>query len=234
MQNKKHIQIAVDGPSGAGKSTLSRALAAELGCVYMDTGALYRAVALYFMRANVRIDEKEKIIAGLGEIKIGLEYQNGEQLVKLNGEDVSRLIRTPDISSAASRISAIPEVRRFLLAAQRNVAAANDVIMDGRDIGTVILPDADVKIFLTATAEDRAERRYLELLSRGEQTDYATVLAAVIRRDGDDASRDVSPLKPADDAVPVDTTGNTFEQSFELLKGIITEKLRSKTNETQV
>jgi len=236
MQQKKKnkfVQIAIDGPSGAGKSTLSKALAAGFGYIYMDTGALYRAVALYFIRKAVDIDDQERIITGLDSIEIGLRYENGEQLVFLNGEDVSRMIRTPVISSAASRVSAIPEVRQFLISAQRDMGAANDIIMDGRDIGTVILPGADVKIFLTATAEDRAERRWLELKSRGTDDRYEDVLAAVIQRDRDDASRDASPMAAAADAVVVDTTGNTFEESLSLLMGIIEEKLRGKPDGAQ-
>lgn len=217
--------IAIDGPGGAGKSTLSRAIAKNLGFVYVDTGALYRAVGLYLLRRGVSAEETEKVREELKSLSVDLRFTDGEQRVLLNGEDVSELIRTPEVSMMASAASALPDVRKFLFEQQRALAREHNVVMDGRDIGTVVLPDAQVKLFLTASPEDRARRRYEELLSRGAAVGYEEVLADLKQRDENDSSRAVAPLKPAEDALIVDTTGNTLEQSLELLLKIVKERL---------
>ena len=218
------VNIAVDGPSGAGKSTLARRLAAKLGYIYVDTGALYRAIALCMLRRNA--ETENQIISSLPEISVTIRYQDGEQHVIANGEDVSALIRTPEVTMAASRVSAIPEVRQFLFDLQQELARTNSVVMDGRDIGTVVLPDADVKIFLTATPEKRAMRRYLEMQEKhiAGQT-YEEVLADVIRRDEQDMNREIAPLKQAEDAVLVDTSELTLDESEQALLKVCKEKL---------
>lgn len=218
------INIAVDGPSGAGKSTLARRLAAKLGYIYVDTGAMYRAIAYHTLRCHA---EDEAAVTGLlPVIRVTLKYADGVQRVLLNGEDVSEVIRTPEVSMAASRVSAIPAVREHLLGMQRQLAAEQSVVMDGRDIGTVVLPDAQVKIFLTASAEKRAERRFLELEQKqpGVQT-YEEVLADVIRRDKQDTEREIAPLRKAEDAVLVDTTNADLDQSEEMMLAVCREKL---------
>lgn len=218
--------IAIDGPSGAGKSTLAKKLAEALGFLYVDTGAIYRTVGLYVFRSGTRPDDAEKVTALLPRISIDLRYGgDGLQHMYLNGEDVTGDIRRNEISKYASGVSAIPAVRAFLLEMQRQLARTNNVIMDGRDIGTVVLPDADVKIFLTATSEARAARRWKELEERGSPTDYATVLRELIQRDKNDSSRASAPLKAASDAVLVDTTGFTLRESFEVLLKTIREQL---------
>ncbi len=209
--------VAIDGPSGAGKSTISRAVAAELGFIYVDTGAIYRAVALGKLRTGALDLDQMNIVIGFDE--------NGQQRVNLNGDDVTDAIRKHEVSALASELSALGEVRAFLLQKQRDLAANNSVIMDGRDIGTVVLPQADLKIFLTASSEDRAGRRHRELLSRGETVSYEQVLDGILTRDRNDSSRDLAPLRPAQDAVVLDTTGNTFEQSVGLIKDLIVRKL---------
>ncbi|MCQ2417660.1 MAG: (d)CMP kinase [Oscillospiraceae bacterium] len=220
----KPINIAVDGPSGAGKSTLARRLAARLHYIYVDTGALYRTIA-YDMMQNHAENEQE-ICDRLRTLKVTLDYQDGVQHVYANGTDVSAFIRTQEVSMGASRISAIPAVRAFLLQTQIEMAKAHSVVMDGRDIGTVVLPDADVKIFLTASAEKRAERRWAELEAKnpGKQT-YEEVLADVIRRDEQDMTREIAPLKQAEDAVLVDTTNADLEQSEQMMFDVCREKL---------
>lgn len=220
----KPINIAIDGPSGAGKSTLARKLAARLDFIYVDTGAMYRAIA-YVMQQH-RAETDEEIIAGLEGLSITLGRVDGEQRVYANGEDVSALIRTPEISMGASRVSAIGEVRAFLLGLQRQLAAEQSVVMDGRDIGTVVLPNADVKIFLTASAEKRAYRRFLELEAKKPGTQsYDDVLADVIRRDEQDMSRAIAPLRQAEDAVLVDTSDADLAQSEEMLYAVCKERL---------
>ena len=218
------INIAVDGPSGAGKSTLARRLAAKLGYIYVDTGAMYRAIAYHTLRCHA--EDEEAVTALLPVIRVTLKYADGVQRVLLNGEDVSEVIRTPEVSMAASRVSAIPAVREHLLGMQRQLAAEQSVVMDGRDIGTVVLPDAQVKIFLTASAEKRAERRFLELEQKqpGVQT-YEEVLADVIRRDKQDTEREIAPLRQAEDAVLVDTTNADLDQSEEMMLAVCREKL---------
>ncbi len=221
----KYVSIAIDGPSGAGKSTMARLLAQELHFVYVDTGAMYRAVGLYIARAGISSREREQIVSRLPEISIELRYENGSQQVFLNGENVSRAIRTEEASRYASDVSAIPAVRAFLLDEQRALAQGANIIMDGRDIGTVVLPQADVKIFLTASSEDRAQRRYEELLEKGENASYDAVLTNLIERDRNDAARAAAPLRAAADAVVLDTTGNTLEQSLDVIRSVIKEKI---------
>lgn len=219
-------QIALDGPSGAGKSTLAKTLAAKLGFVYVDTGALYRAVGLYASRQGVSADHPEGVIALLDQIKIDLRYIDGAQHVLLGGEDVSEAIRTPEISHYASAVSALPEVRAFLLGLQKEIASTRDVIMDGRDIGTVILPNADVKIFLTSSPIARAIRRQRELAQKGIEQSVEEVLADMKARDERDSSRAAAPLKKADDAIELDNSDMTLEGTVEAALAIIKEKLK--------
>lgn len=218
--------IAIDGPSGAGKSTLAKMIAEELSFLYVDTGAIYRTVGLYAKKHGVDPYDGPAVTALLDSIRIEMNYgEDGLQRMYLNGEDVTTQIRQHEISAYASAVSAIPEVRAFLLDMQRSFARTNNVVMDGRDIGTVVLPDAQVKIFLTAEPEDRARRRYEELLQRGQQADYETVLKDLIQRDYNDSHRASAPLCQAEDALLVDTTGNTLEQSEELLLKTVKEQL---------
>jgi len=219
--------IAIDGPSGAGKSTIAKILAKELGYIYIDTGALYRAVGLFALRQGVEPDDSEGVTGLLGGVDVALRFVNGEQRVMLNDRDVSREIRSPEVSMAASAVSAIPAVRAFLFELQRSIAQSGDCLMDGRDIGTVVLPDAQVKIFLTASPEDRAKRRHEELCEKGENVDYGTVLAELKQRDHNDSTRAAAPLKRAEDAILVDTTGFELPQSVQLLKQIVLEKINS-------
>ena len=219
------INIAIDGPSGAGKGTLSRKLAAALGFVYVDTGAMYRTVGLYAYRNAIKPDDVAGVTDALKKIEVSLGFIEGEQHVYLNGEDVSTDIRLHEVSQYASLVSAIPAVRQFLFEMQQKLAAENNVIMDGRDIGTVVLPNAELKIFLTASAEDRANRRYQELIARGQTVDYDQILADVVKRDEQDMNRSVAPLKPAEDSVILDTSGFEFEQSLALLLKTVKERL---------
>lgn len=225
---KKYFAVAIDGPSGAGKSTIARILAKELGFLYMDTGALYRTVGYAMIQKGIDPSDAENVESSLSSLDVSLKHIDGTQHIILNGNDVTNFIRTPDISSAASSVSAIPAVRRSLFELQRETARKNNVIMDGRDIGTVVLPDADVKIFLTASAEDRAHRRFEELQAKGIQTSYESVLEDMKRRDYNDSHRSAAPLKAAEDAIHVDTTGNTLEKSVELLKQLVTDTLSLK------
>ena len=211
------IKIAIDGPGGAGKSTVAKAVAAKLGIVYVDTGALYRTIGLYVRRANVDPKDAKGVEACLKDISIELKYEGGKQCVYLNGVDNGDAIRTPEMSMYASAVSAIPAVRAFLLDTQRDIAKKNSVIMDGRDIGTVILPDADVKIFLTASEECRAMRRYKELLGRGQDVKYEDVLAEMNQRDKQDSSREVAPATAAEDAVLLDNTDLTFDGTVDAI-----------------
>ncbi|MBR5479831.1 MAG: (d)CMP kinase [Clostridia bacterium] len=219
------VAIAIDGPSGAGKSTIAKLLAKELGFIYVDTGAIYRTVGLYVFRKGLDPADEEQVVSILPEVNIELTYKDGVQCMFLNGEDVSGAIREHQISSYASKVSAHPPVRAFLLEKQRDYAKKFSVIMDGRDIGTVVLPDAEIKIFLTASSEDRANRRYLELIEKGQKVDFETVHRDIKERDFNDANRATAPLKAADDAIVVDTSGNTLEQSVELLRNIVKERL---------
>lgn len=219
------VNIAIDGPAGAGKSTIARQLAAGLGYIYVDTGALYRAVGVNAMRKGADTKNADEVTATLADADVSLRFVEGEQRVFLGEEDVSLAIRTPEASMAASNVSAIPAVREFLFDLQRNIAAVNNCIMDGRDIGTVVLPNAQVKIFLTASAEVRAKRRYDELLAKGMQADYAQVLEEMIQRDYQDSHRAIAPLKQADDAVLVDTSDMNLTQVLEELNRIVKEKM---------
>lgn len=223
------INIALDGPSGAGKSTIAKAVAKKLGYIYIDTGALYRSIALYVLNKGIDVKSSEEVIALLPEINIELKHIDETQHVFLNNEDVSDKIRTPEVSMGASAVSAIPEVRDFLFNLQRDIAKNNNIIMDGRDIGTVVLPNADVKIFLTASAEERAKRRHAELIEKGSNVTYDEVLKDIIERDYNDSHREVAPLKQADDAILIDTSELTLEQSIEKIYSTINEKINNTT-----
>ena len=217
----KMIQIAIDGPSGSGKSTLAKAVSKKYGIVYVDTGALYRTVGLAVLRRGISEKDAPAIVAVLPQITVTLTYQNGNQVVLLDGEDVSGLIRTPEIAKYASAVSAIPEVRAYLLDTQRSIAAQNSVVMDGRDIGTVILPNAQVKIFLEANDEERAQRRYAELAAKGDTTSYEEVLSGMRGRDKQDSTRAVAPAVPAPDAVHIDNTTLTPEETLAMISPLI-------------
>ncbi len=222
----KPIAVAIDGPSGAGKSTIARVAAAHLGFVYVDTGAMYRTIGLAVCRAGVSLGDTPGILPVLRSgLDVSLRYEAGVQHVLLNGEDVSDLIRTPEMSKYASFVSAVPEVRAFLLDTQREMAKTCSVIMDGRDIGTVILPDAQVKIFLTASPEARAQRRFLELQQKGEDVTLDEVIADMKQRDQDDCTRAAAPLRQAEDAVLVDTSEMTLEQSIEAVEAVVRHTL---------
>lgn len=222
------INIAIDGPSGAGKSTLAKAIAAKLGYIYVDTGALYRAIGLYTKEYGTDPTDTNAVTELLPGIKLELCYNDGVQTVMLNGRDVSLDIRMPEISMYASSVSKIPAVREFLLDLQRSMAKKYNVIMDGRDIGTVILPDADVKIFLTASPEGRAKRRYKELLEKGVQTTYEEVIADMRTRDRQDSTREVAPAVAAEDAILFDNTEFDREASLERALEIINTKIGNK------
>ncbi len=217
------FNIAIDGPAGAGKSSIARAAAANLGFIYVDTGALYRTVALASLKQGYQPSEKEKIVAMLPTIKVTMGFVEGEQRVFLNDEDVSEDIRLPEVSGAASLVSAIPEVRQFLFDLQRDMAKTNDVLMDGRDIGTVVLPDAQLKIFLTASPEERARRRYEQIKDKNDVT-YEEVLKDLNLRDYQDTHRDIAPLKQADDAVLLDTTNMSFDEVVEAIEKLAKER----------
>lgn len=218
------IQIAIDGPGGAGKSTISKAVAAKLGIVYVDTGALYRTVGYYVRSQNLDPKDRAAVSACLPNISIEVRYVDGAQHVFLNGEDLGDRIRTPEMSMYASAVSAIPEVRAFLLETQKDIARKNSVIMDGRDIGTVILPNADVKIFLTASPECRARRRYDELIAKGQQVSYEDVLREMNERDTQDSTREIAPATAAKDAVVFDNTGMSLEESVAAVVAMVREK----------
>ncbi|MCI8813046.1 MAG: (d)CMP kinase [Oscillibacter sp.] len=219
------IRIAIDGPSGAGKSTLARAIAGKLGYLYVDTGAIYRTVGYYARGRGLDLKDGEAVAAALPEVTVEMAYgEDGLQHMLLNGEDVTEAIRLPEISLCASAVSAHPGVRAFLLEMQRKLAREHSVIMDGRDIGTVVLPDAEVKIFLTASPEARARRRCLELEQRGTPQPYQEVLREIGERDRSDTNRSVAPLRQADDAVLLDTTALDFQESEAALLAIIRER----------
>lgn len=219
------ISIAIDGPSGAGKSTISRKAAEKFGFIYVDTGAIYRTIGLATKIRGVSLDDTAAVVALLPTLEIELKYNDaGEQHMYLDGNDVSRDIRLPEVSMLASKVSAIPAVREFLVDMQRGMAEKYDVIMDGRDIGTVILPNADLKIFLTADVRDRARRRYEELRAKGMEKPFNEVLAEMEKRDEQDTQRAAAPLKAADDAVLLDTSGNTLEESIDEVCRLISEK----------
>jgi cytidylate kinase len=222
------IRIAIDGPSGAGKSSIAKAVAAKLGIVYVDTGALYRTVGYYVRGKGIARTDKEGVISCLPHIKIEVRYENGAQHVYLNGEDLGDRIREPEISMYASAVSAVPEVRAFLLDTQRDIAAKNSVIMDGRDIGTVILPNADVKIFMTASNEARAQRRTRELVAKGMDARYEDVLREMIERDENDRTRDVAPAVAAPDALLLDNSDMTIEENVDAVLSIIDRVMGAK------
>ena len=219
--------VAIDGPAGAGKSTIARAAAKALGFIYVDTGALYRSIGLNAIRNNIDTKDSVAVEASLNGLKVELAFdEQGAQVVLLNGEDVSSLIRTPEVSMAASAVSAVPAVRAFLLDLQRSMAKTQSVIMDGRDIGTVVLPNADVKIFLTASPEIRAKRRYDELIEKGQDVKYEDVLADVIERDYNDSHREIAPLKPAEDSKLADTSELTLAESINLIINLVKENTK--------
>ena len=225
------INVALDGPSGAGKSTIAKKIAAKLGFVYVDTGALYRSIAYYVINNGGDVKNTEQVISMLPGVDVKLKYKRKAQCVILCGEDVSDKIRTPEISMGASAVSAIPEVREFLFDLQRSIAAENDIIMDGRDIGTVVLPNADVKIFLTASAEERANRRFKELQEKGDPSTYEEVLKDINQRDYNDTHREIAPLKKAEDAVEVDSTSMTLDETVDAITAIIEEKTGARPPE---
>ena len=215
------IRIAIDGPGGAGKSSLAKAIAKELGIIYVDTGALYRTIGLFMLNIGVNPKDNDAVTAHLNDFTLELAFADGKQIILLNGEDVGETIRTPEVSMAASAVSAIPAVRDYLLNTQRDIAKKNSVIMDGRDIGTVILPDAEVKIFLTASPEARAKRRYEELIARGQDITYEKVYNEMVERDTNDSTRAVAPCVPAEDAINLDNSKLTPEGTIKKVLSII-------------
>lgn len=219
--SKKHLQIAIDGPGGAGKSTVSKAVAAKLGIVYVDTGALYRTVGYYVRSADTDPKNAQAVTALLPDINIEVKYVDGAQRVFLNGEDLGDRIRTPEMSMYASAVSAIPTVRAFLLGTQKDIAAKNSVIMDGRDIGTVILPNADLKIYLTASAECRARRRFDELVAKGQNVNFEDVLREMNERDENDSTREAAPAVAAKDAILFDNTGMGLEETVDKIISLV-------------
>ena len=222
--NRKPFSIAIDGPAGAGKSTVAKAVATELSAMYLDTGAMYRAFGLYMLRRGA-IKDKSAIIAAVDDVDITVEFIDGAQHIFLGGEDVSDAIRESEVSMAASEVSTVPEVRERMVALQRKIAEGHDVIMDGRDIGTKVLPNATLKIYLTASVEERARRRCLELAQKGNPEPYEKILEDMKARDYQDTHRAASPLRPADDAVTVDTTNNTFEESVAEIRRLALEAI---------
>lgn len=219
------VSIAIDGPAGAGKSTIAKRVAKELSYIYVDTGAMYRAMALYLHRNGIAAEDAQTIAGACGGAKISIEYRDGEQVVLLGGENVNPFLRTQEVSAMASRSSAVPEVRTRLVQLQQELAAAQNVVMDGRDIGTVVLPHAQVKIYLTASVGVRAKRRFLELQEKGESPVLSQIEAEIAERDHRDMTREVSPLKQADDAVLVDTSDMTIEEVSDRILSIVREKL---------
>ena len=217
--------VAIDGPAGAGKSSVAKAAAQELGFVYVDTGAIYRTIALYVLRQGVDPHQASAVEALLPQVQVSLEYTQQGQKMLLNGEDVTALIRTPEVSMATSACSAIPAVRAYLLQLQRDLAAENTVLMDGRDIGTGVLPHAELKVFLTASPEERARRRVAQLEKAGQQADYASILRDIQQRDYQDSHRETAPLRPAEDAVLLDNSSYTFEESVRRLVALVRERL---------
>ena len=220
------LRFAIVGPGGAGKSTLAKALAKKLGMIYVDTGALYRTVGLFVDRNNVDPKDEDAVTEIIRDLEVKIAYENGNQIIYMNSEKITDEIRTPKMSMYASAVSAIPSVRSFLLDTQRKIAATENVIMDGRDIGTVILPDAEVKIFLTADPKERARRRYEELIEKGKNVTYESVLEEMNTRDTNDSQRKIAPCVPADDAVMFDNTGLTLEMSVERVIEIIGNKIQ--------
>lgn len=222
---KKVFAVALDGPGGAGKSTVAKAVAAKLGISYVDTGAIYRTVGYAARRAGIAPDDSAAVAAMLKNVTVEAKFEDGKQFMYLDGENLGDKIRENEISAYASKVSAIPEVREFLLEMQRMIARENSVIMDGRDIGTVILPDAEVKIFLTASPEKRAMRRVLELHERGQEADFDQILAEINERDYRDSHREIAPLKPADDSVLLDNSDIDLDGTVDAVLAIIAEKV---------
>lgn len=221
----KKINIAIDGPAGAGKSTIAKALAKSRNMVYVDTGAMYRAIGLYCSRAGIKGDDEAAIVAELDNINVSIAYENGEQVVYLNGENVNGLIRTPEAGTMASAVSVYPKVRSKMVELQQGLAATTSVVMDGRDIGTVVLPKAEVKIYLTASSAVRAKRRYDELVAKGMECDLATLQKEIEERDYRDMNRETSPLRQAEDAVLLDTSDLNIEEVVERMQQIVAEKI---------
>lgn len=220
------MQIAIDGPAGAGKSTISKFVATQLGYLYIDTGAMYRAIGYKAIKEGIGLDESEKIDRMAKESEIEIKISEHGQSIFIDGKNVTDKIRTAEVSMAASKVSAIAGVRKTLVDLQRKIAGCNNVVMDGRDIGTVVLPDAEIKIFLTASAEDRAMRRYLELKEKGAQTSYQEVMEDMVKRDYNDTHRQSSPLKAADDAIVIDTSGQTLGESVKMIVDHIEARLK--------
>ncbi len=218
------IRIAIDGPGGAGKSSLAKAVAKRLGIIYVDTGALYRTIGVYMLKCGIEPKDTARVCAALDKFTLELSFRDGKQVILLDGEDVGDSIRTPEVSMAASAVSAIPEVRSYLLDTQRAIARKNSVIMDGRDIGTIILPEAEVKIFLTASPEARARRRYDELISRGQSVDYETVYREMVERDTNDSTRAIAPCVPAEDATMLDNSELTAEETVDAVLKIVNKR----------
>lgn len=212
-----NMNIAIDGPAGAGKSTIAKLVSKKLGFIYVDTGAMYRAIALYFLNNNIDVDNNESVLSACNDIKIDIKYEDNNQQVYLNGENVSSLIRQEKVGNMASRVAAKQAVRNVLLQLQRDIAASSDVIMDGRDIGTFVLPNAELKIYLTASVSTRAKRRYDELVSKGENPDMKTIEKDIEQRDFQDMNREISPLKQADDAIYLDTSDMSIDEVVEFI-----------------
>lgn len=219
------INIAIDGPAGAGKSTIAKTVSKELGYIYVDTGALYRTVGLNALRLGVDTKDADGVVATLDGLEVSLRFVNNEQRVFLGEEDVSEAIRQNEVSMAASNVSAIPGVRAFLFDLQRDIAKNNNCIMDGRDIGTVVLPDAQIKLFLTASAEARADRRYKELVEKGQSVDYDVILKEIKERDYQDSHREIAPLRQAEDALLVDSTEMDLPTTINYMIGLIKERI---------
>lgn len=219
------INIAIDGPAGAGKSTIAKTASKNLGYIYVDTGALYRTIGLNALRQGKNTKDPDEVVPTLADVKVSLRFVDGEQRVFLGEEDVSEAIRQNEVSMAASNVSSIPAVREFLFDLQRNIAAENNCIMDGRDIGTVVLPDAKIKIYLTASAEARADRRFKELTEKGQSVDYNVILEEIEKRDYQDMNREIAPLKKAEDAILVDTTELNLQESIDYMIKVIKERL---------
>ncbi len=220
MENRRYFSLAIDGPAGAGKSTIAKQIARKLGYIYVDTGAMYRAMGLYLLRSQVNPESWDEIAASCTDADISIEYQDGEQVVLLNGENVNAYLRTEEVSSMASICSAVPQVREKLVELQQRLAQKASVVMDGRDIGTVVLPNADVKVYLTASSRTRARRRFLELQEKGVEADLAQIEQDIIERDERDTHREHSPLRRAEDAVLVDSSDMTIEEVAERILGL--------------
>jgi cytidylate kinase len=224
----KYFSIAIDGPAGAGKSTIAKRIAKKLNFIYVDTGAMYRAMALYFIRNNIEASDGDKIKNSCHQAEVTIEYSNGEQQIFLNGENVSRLIRTEEVGNMASAVSVYQDVRLKLVELQRNMAKKSDVVMDGRDIGTFVLPDADLKIYLTASPKERARRRFVELQEKGIPADIYVIEKDIIERDYRDMHREFAPLRQAEDAVVVDTTNMTIDEVADTIIRYFHEKINKR------